>query len=90
MDQHVVAVDISDSVYDVQQRMRETGRWAVPVIEDGFYRGIFTTDRFIHVYRYVNGQHRSTQLFEQAAGRLGELRTALTRPSRAWWRRGGA
>jgi Zn-dependent protease len=90
MDQQVIAVDIGDSVYDVQQRMRETGRWAVPVIEDGYYRGIFTTDRFIHVYRYVNGQQRSTQLFEQLAGRLGELRTSLTRPSRAWWRRGGA
>jgi Zn-dependent protease len=90
MDQQVVAVNIGDSVYEVQQRMRETGRWAVPVIEDGYYRGIFTTDRFIHVYRYVNGQHRSTQLFEHVAGRLGELRTALTRPSRTWWRRGGA
>jgi Zn-dependent protease len=90
MDTHVIAVNISDSVYDVQQRMRESGRWAVPVIEDGYYRGIFTTDRFIHVYRYVNGQHRSTQLFEQAAGRLAEIRNGLMRPSRAWWRRGGA
>ena len=86
----IIAVNISDSVYDVQQRMRESGRWAVPVIEDGYYRGIFTTDRFIHVYRYVNGQHRSTQLFEQAAGRLAEIRNGLMRPSRAWWRRGGA
>jgi len=90
MDRQVIAVKMDESVYDVQQRMRETGRWAVPVIEDGYYRGIFTTDRFIHVYRYVNGQHRSTQLFELLAGRLSELRTELTRPSRAWWRRGGA
>lgn len=90
MDTDVIAVDLNDSVFDVQQRMRETGRWAVPVVEDGYYRGIFTTDRFIHVYRYVNGQQRSTQLFELAANRLGDVRASLLRPNRTWWRRGGA
>lgn len=90
MDTDVVTVDVNDSVYDVQQTMRETGRWAVPVVEDGFYRGIFTTDRFIHVYRYVNGQQRSTQLFELAANRLGEVRASLMRQSRMWGRRGRA
>lgn len=90
MDTNLVMVNITDSVYDVQQRMRETGRWAVPVVEDGFYRGIFTTDRFIHVYRYVNGQSRSTQWVDLALSRFAEFRAALTRQSREWWRRGRA
>ena len=90
MDTDVVTADVNDSVYGVQQRMRETGQWAVPIVEDGYYRGIFTTDRFIHVYRYVNGQQRSTQLIDLALNRLADIRASLLRPGRAWWRRGGA
>jgi predicted transcriptional regulator len=90
MDTNLVTVDVNDSVYEVQQLMRETGRWAVPVVEDGFYRGIFTTDRFIHVYRYVNGQNLSTQWVDLALARLAEFRASLTRQSREWWRRGRA
>jgi Zn-dependent protease len=87
MDTDVVTVDVNDSVFDVQQKMRETGRWAVPVIEDGYYRGIFTTDRFIHVYRYVNSQHRSTQIFELTANRVGDLRASVLRHNRSGGRR---
>jgi Zn-dependent protease len=90
MDTNFIPVEVHDSVFDVQRLMRETGRWAVPVVEDGFYRGIFTTDRFIHVYRYVNGQSRSTQLIDLAFSRLAEFRASLTRQSREWWRRGRA
>jgi CBS domain-containing protein len=90
MDTNILTVSVNDSVYEVQQLMRETGRWAVPVVEDGFYRGIFTTDRFIHVYRYVNGQRLSTQWVDMAFARLTEFRAALTRQSREWWRRGRA
>ena len=53
MDAEVVTADIDDSVYDVQQRMSRLNRWAMPVVEDGYYRGIFTADRFVHVYRQL-------------------------------------
>ena len=53
MDPEVVTADVDDSVYDVQQRMNELNRWAFPVTEDGQYRGIFTADRFVHVYRQL-------------------------------------
>jgi CBS domain-containing protein len=56
MDDDVFAVDIDDSVYDVQRQMHATNRWAVPVTEDDHYRGIFTVERFVHVYRYLNAQ----------------------------------
>lgn len=56
MDRNVETVDIDTSVYDVQQKMHELNRWAMPVTEDGHYRGIFTADRFVHVYRYLNTQ----------------------------------
>lgn len=53
MDRDVASVDVDDSVYDVQQRMNDLQRWAVPVTEDGQYRGVFTIDRLAHVYRQV-------------------------------------
>jgi Zn-dependent protease len=53
MDADVVTADVDDSVYDVQQRMHRMNRWAVPVVEDGLYRGIFTAERFVHVYRHL-------------------------------------
>lgn len=54
MDEDVYTVDIDDSVYDVQRQMQLTGCWAVAVTDNGLYRGIFTVDRFVHVYRYLN------------------------------------
>jgi len=56
MDPEFFAVDIDDSVYDVQREMQATNVWAVPVTDNGHYRGIFTVDRFVHVYRYLNSQ----------------------------------
>jgi len=53
MDSEIYVADVSESVYDVQQQMSSTNRWAVPVTEDGLYRGIFTADRFVHLYRQI-------------------------------------
>jgi CBS domain-containing protein len=53
MDQSVVVADVNDSILDVQQVMFSSNRWAIPVTEDGRYRGIFTGDRFVHLYRQV-------------------------------------
>ncbi len=53
MDSAIEIADVSDSVYDVQQMMSTSNRWAVPVTEDGLYRGIFTADRFVHLYRQI-------------------------------------
>lgn len=53
MDRSVYVADIDDSVFDVQQEMMRTYRWAVPVTERGQYRGIFTADRFVHLHRQL-------------------------------------
>ncbi|MGB3328087.1 MAG: site-2 protease family protein [Thermomicrobiales bacterium] len=53
MDSAIHVADVDDSIYDVQQQMNATNRWAVPVTEDGLYRGIFTADRFVHLYRQI-------------------------------------
>ena len=53
MDRQFHAVDAGDSVYDVQVWMAETARSAVPVVEDGQYRGIITSDRLLHVYQTI-------------------------------------
>lgn len=53
LDRDVTSVSVDDSIYDVQQRMNDLQRWAIPVTEDGLYRGVFTMDRLAHVYRQV-------------------------------------
>jgi Zn-dependent protease len=73
MDSDVVTADVDDTVYDVQQLMQQTHRWAVPVTEDGQYRGIFTADRFIHVYRYLNAQSPERRRFGDVAGAVSAL-----------------
>ncbi len=55
MDTDIVTADVDDSLHDVEQWMHETDRWAIPVTEDGLYRGIFTADRFVHIRRRVAG-----------------------------------
>lgn len=62
MDPRVVPVDIDESIFNVHLAMQATNRWAVPVIEHGVYRGIFTGDRLVHVYRYVDSQRGERRL----------------------------
>jgi Zn-dependent protease len=54
MDPSVYVADFNDSVLDVQHMMNRMNRWAVPVTENGEYRGIFTADRFVHLHRQVS------------------------------------
>lgn len=54
MDAGAIVADVDDTIYEVQRRMVATGRWAMPITENGLYRGIFTNDRFWHVYRNVS------------------------------------
>jgi CBS domain-containing protein len=56
MDRHIVTVESSSTVYDAHSLMEQTNRWAIPVVEDGVYRGLFTSDRLMHVYRLVGNQ----------------------------------
>jgi Zn-dependent protease len=51
VDRDIVTADVTDSLYDIEQWMQTTDRWAIPVTENGIYRGIFTADRFVHVRR---------------------------------------
>lgn len=53
MDIEAAVADVDDTIFEVQQRMVASGRRALPVTENGLYRGIFTTDRFWHVHRHV-------------------------------------
>lgn len=79
MDRNVVTVDVDDSVFDVQQRMHETNRWAMPVTEAGQYRGIFTADRFVHVYRYLNAQTVGNRTASNIFSSLGNALRAWVR-----------
>lgn len=54
MDQEVPVVDIDTPIYDVHRLMIEQNHSAVPVTEGGHYRGVFTVDRFLHLYRQLS------------------------------------
>ena len=54
MERDPITVDADMPIHDVQRLMDEQGRWAVPVLEAGMYRGIFTGDRFLHIYRQLS------------------------------------
>ena len=53
VDRDIVTADVTDTLYDIERWMQATDRWAIPVTEDGVYRGIFTADRFVHIRRRI-------------------------------------
>jgi CBS domain-containing protein len=56
MDRQFMSVDNATSVHDVHVMMEQANRWSVPVTEDGMYRGVFTSDRLMHVFKLVSEQ----------------------------------
>lgn len=81
MDRSIYIADVGDSIYEVQQQMNRLNRWAVPVTEHGQYRGIFTADRFVHLYRQI-----SPIPFPPRVRIPAEWREALVETWRAWQR----
>lgn len=53
MDRQVHAVEAEDSLYDVHLWLAQSRLPAVPVVEHGRYRGVFTAERLWHVYDHV-------------------------------------
>ncbi len=53
MERDIATVEVDTPIYDVQQIMADGEHWAVPVTESGLYRGVFTGDRFMHIYRQL-------------------------------------
>ncbi|HLL49654.1 MAG TPA: CBS domain-containing protein, partial [Thermomicrobiales bacterium] len=74
MDLDPVTVDIDTPLHDVHQLMEEQGLWAVPVIEAGIYRGIFTGDRFRHIYNQLSPDPVQTARQYLSRGPLAHLR----------------
>lgn len=79
MDTGIPIVDVNDSLFVVQQRMNELNRWAIAVTEDGLYRGIFTAERFAHIYRQLTNPPETRIA---TAGFVGSVHAVL----RAWIR----
>jgi Zn-dependent protease len=79
MDTEIITADIAASVFDVHRLMAAHDQWALPITENGQYRGIFTADRFSHVYQYLRS--RSIESRHMAAF-TGSLAHAL----RGWVR----
>ncbi len=74
MDRAFVAVSPETSVYEAHRRMLASGHPAVPVVDAGNrYRGIFSSDRLLHVYRYVQAPRRTATPWLLVARALGLL-----------------
>ncbi len=82
MDTSIYVADVDDSVYEVQQQMNRLNRWAVPVTEGGQYRGIFTAERFVHLYRQI-----APLPFPPKVELPPEWREAVVESWRSWRRR---
>jgi CBS domain-containing protein len=74
MERNPITVEADMPIHDVQRLMDEQDRWAVPVVEAGMYRGIFTGDRFLHIYRQLSPDPARSlrELFDR--GPLARLR----------------
>ncbi|MFM9106158.1 MAG: site-2 protease family protein [Chloroflexota bacterium] len=77
MEPGVVPVDVDDPVFDVHRRMETERRPALPVAEHGQYRGVFTSDRLVHVYRQVAPP---VLPWMDPNASLGELVSGILRP----------
>ena len=80
VDRNIVTADVNDSLYEIERWMQQTNRWAIPVTEDGYYKGIFTADRFVHVRRRIaDGSGHPRQW---ASGLIDDTRRYLRRFAR--------
>jgi Zn-dependent protease len=75
MEPNVAVVDADTTVFDVQLMMIEQDRWAVPVTESALYRGLFTGDRVLHIYRQLSPDPLSMIKAFLNRGPLAGLRT---------------
>ncbi len=57
MDRQFYSVEVDDSIFDVHNLLSESQRSAVPVVDSGYYRGIFTGERLAHVYDTIGVRH---------------------------------
>lgn len=53
MDDPAYVAEVSESLWDVQRKMNAHKTRAIPVTEKGLYRGIFSADRFLNLYRQI-------------------------------------
>lgn len=56
MDRRFATVEVTDSVFDVHRLLLNSNRSAVAVVQEGQYRGIFTSDRLDHVYAHISAR----------------------------------
>ncbi len=71
MDQDIIPMSVESSVYAVHRRMISTQRPAIPLVDGGVYRGIFTSDRLTHVHRYIQERPGGRDRYRGIAVALG-------------------
>lgn len=79
LDVEVQTAESSRSIYDVYELMMACGQWAIPVTENGRYRGLFTAERFVHIHRHLQMQSPSNRRFAAFSGSLGHALKGFTR-----------
>jgi Zn-dependent protease len=79
MDANIVTADISTSVYDVRTLMTDYNQWALPITENGVYRGMFSGERFTHVHQYLRSRTPENRHVSAFTGSLSQTLRAWVR-----------
>ncbi len=67
MEDPVYIADVGETLWDVQRKMNHLNTRAIPVTDKGLYRGVFSADRFLNLYRQIAPglQERDWQISEE-------------------------
>jgi Zn-dependent protease len=79
MDTDFVSLPSETSVFDAQRWMSQVSQWTIPVADSGVYRGVFTSDRLVHVQRHISARSPERRHFSQLSGSIGEAFRSLVR-----------
>lgn len=79
MDRRFVAIDSDTSVHEAQQVMNDYGQWTIPVADGGMYRGLFTSDRLVHVQRHLTSKTAEHRHIAHLSGSVSSAFRSLVR-----------
>lgn len=79
MDPNIVTADIGTSVFDVHTLMSKHNQWALPITENGVYRGMFSDERFAHVHQYLRSRTPENRHVSAFTGSLSQTLRAWVR-----------
>ncbi len=79
MDRRIVTADAATSIWDVHSLMAANNQWALPITENGAYRGMFNGERFAHVHHVLRSRTPETRHGAAFTGSVSQALRGLVR-----------